>query len=253
MDFREFGYENMKISPPEYFFSGPWLMLAQAIARHDLAEAKELIPRTDLNRAGAQGMTLLFFTLQHAAGEKPVPLQIITLLVKAGADPFQDVPGARYPLSIALQARSSLYAQAFLDAGVNPNVVNDSTPIIFESASEYAFETLKLLIARGADVNKRDALGNTVLNEALAGYQLDLVEWLLDHGADPHTVNAHGLSFAKQLQTRIERQQESSLAQRKMVRIGSRIIQMGVKWPPDSREMERERMRAARRLRFRPT
>ncbi len=238
------GCKSMKIPPPENFFSGTQLMLAQAIERGDLNEVKALIPKADLNSPGAQDMTLLFFTLQCAYGEKPAPLQIITLLVKAGANPLHEVPDLGTALGVSLRAKSPLYVQAFLDAGVSPNTVKGSTPIIFDTASEHTFDTLKLLVARGADVNKQDSLGNTVLNQALSSYQLDQVEWLLDHGASPNGVDINGNSFASQLQFQISRQQQGSRTQQKLIEIRDRIVHMGVKWPPDSREVEKERMRA---------
>lgn len=219
-------------------------MLAQAIERGDLNEVKELIPKADLNRPGAQDMTLLFFALQCAFGEKPAQLQIITLLVKAGADPLHEVPDLGTALGVALRAKSPLYVQAFLDGGVAPNTIKGMRPIIFDAAREYTFDTLKLLVARGADVNKRNSLGNTVLNQALSSYQLDQVEWLLDQGADPGGVDINGNSFASQLQFQINRQQQDSRTQQKLIEIRDRIVRAGVKWPPDSREVEKERMRA---------
>lgn len=81
----------MKTPAAEQFFSGPTLMLAQAIERGDAAEVDALARNVDLNKPGADDMTVLFFALQSAFGEKPVQLQIITQLVRAGADPLHRV------------------------------------------------------------------------------------------------------------------------------------------------------------------
>jgi ankyrin repeat protein len=45
-------------------------------------------------------------------------------------------------------------------------------------------ECLRLLLAAGADVNKQDAVGNTMLLEAAACGSVQKVKLLLAHGAD---------------------------------------------------------------------
>ncbi len=235
---------GMKTPAAEQFFSGPTLTLAQAIERGDAAEVDALARTVDLNKPGADDMTVLFFALQKAFGEKPAQLQIITQLVKAGADPLQRVEDLGSVLGVSLQAASPLYVKALLDGGVSPDTIEGSTPILFKATREATFGTLKLLVERGADVNRRDSLGNTALMQGLTTMQLDQVEYLLAHGAKPDFVNINGVSFANQLQFQIGRQQEGSPAQRKMLEIRDRIVAMGVAWPPASREAEQERMRA---------
>lgn len=234
----------MRTQPAEKFFSGPTLTLAQAIEQGDVAETEALARTVDLNKPGAEDMTLLFFALQKAFGEKPMQLQIITQLVKAGADPLHRVEDLGSVLGVSLQAASPLYVKALLDAGVSPNTIEGTTPIIFKATREATFDTLKLLVERGADVNRRDSLGNTALMQGLTTMQLDQVEYLLAQGATPEFVNINGVSFAGQLQFQIGRQQEGSPAQLKMLQLRERIVAKGVVWPPASRETEQERMRA---------
>lgn len=229
------------------YFSGDQLTLAQAIARGDVAHAQALARQLGppgLNRPGAQDMTLLFFAVQSAFGEKPRQLQILTALVKAGADPLQEVPDMGSALGVCLRAGSPLYVQALLDAGVSPDTRSSGgTPILFEVANQHTAATLALLLDRGADPNRQDTLGNTALMHALQSMQLDQAVYLLDHGASPHFVGVGGVSFAGQLQFQIGRQPPGSPAQRKMLEIRDRIVGMGVAWPPPSREEERERVR----------
>ncbi|MCV6433205.1 ankyrin repeat domain-containing protein [Pseudomonas aeruginosa] len=241
------GCSIARVQSPETYFSGEQLVLVKAIRQGDPAEVERLaraLARDALNRPGAQDMTLLFFALQRAFGEKPQPLQVMTVLVRAGADPLQRVPNLGSVLGVSLRAKSPLYVKALLDAGVSPNTVEGDTPILFDAANEHTAETLKLLLDRGADIDKIDSLGNTALMEALTSMQLDQVSYLLDRGASPRFVNINGVSFAGQLQFQIGRQQPGSLAHREMLEIRDRIIGMGVTWPPASRDLERERMRS---------
>lgn len=234
------------IRSAQTYFSGEALALAKAIERGDVADVEALAPRMGhdaLNHPGAQDMTLLFFALQSAMGERPRQLHIMTALVRAGADALQEVPDLGSVLGVSLRAKSPLYVQALLDGGINPDTVEGSTPIVFDAASEHTSATLALLLDRGADVDQKDSLGNTALMHALTSLQLDQVVYLLDRGASPRFVNVNGVSFAGQLQFQIERQQTGSPTQRRMMEIRDRIVGMGVAWPPTSREVERQRMR----------
>ncbi|MQP76713.1 ankyrin repeat domain-containing protein [Stenotrophomonas sp. MYb238] len=240
------GCGHARATSPQIYFTGDQLALAQAIhkgALDDIAPLAQRVGREGLNRPGARDMTLLFFALQSAMGEKPRQLQILTALVRAGADPTQEAPGFGSVLGVALRAKSPLYLQALLDAGVNPDTVLGSSPILFDAAREHTAATLALLLDRGAGIDRKNILGNTALMEALQGMQLDQVMFLLDRGASPHFVNINGVSFAGQLQFQIGRQQSGSPAQRRMLQIRDRIVGMGVAWPPPSRDEERQRMR----------
>lgn len=234
----------MKTQPAEKFFSGPTLTLAQAIEHGDVAEVDELARTVDLNKPGAEDMTVLFFALSQAFGEKPKQLEIITHLVKAGADPLRPVKDLGSVLGVSLQAKSPLYVKALLDGGVSPDTVEGSTPIVFDVTHEHTFDTLKLLLDRGASIDKTDTLGNTALMRSLMRMQLDQTVYLLDRGANPNFVNVNGVSFAGQLKFQIERQQAGSPAQLKMLEIRERIVAKGVAWPPPTRDQERERMLA---------
>ena len=241
------GCGHTRVTSPQTYFTGDQLALAQAIRKGALDDITPIVHRLGiegLNRPGAQDMTLLYFTLQSAMGEKPRQLQILTALVRAGADPTQEVPNFGSVLGVALRAESPLYVQALLDAGVDPDTMLGSSPILFYAAREGSIATLALLLERGASINRKDSLDNTALMEALQSMQLDHVMFLLERGASPHFVNINGVSFAGQLQFQIGRQQSGSPAQRRMLQIRDRIVGMGVAWPPPSRDEERERMRA---------
>jgi len=44
---------------------------------------------------------------------------------------------------------------------------------------------IKLLLAQGVDLNKRDNVGRLILNEAIWSRDANMLQWLLRHGADP--------------------------------------------------------------------
>ncbi|WP_207005744.1 ankyrin repeat domain-containing protein [Trinickia mobilis] len=241
----------MKKFPAGDFFSGPQLVLAQAIERGDLAKAQQLAPTTELNMPGRKGMTLLFFAVQEALQRDPKQLNMITLLVKAGADPLQEVPNFGDALGVVLNSSHPEFLRALLDGGVDPNTTTaKGTPIIFFTATEETLESLKLLICRGADANKRDLLRNTALVDAIASNSFDTANYLLDRGANPNTYNINGVSFAWQLQGQMKRQVENSDFWIKLLNIRDRIVKMGVKWPPESPQQIRARWgsNAPRRL-----
>ncbi len=234
----------MKKFPATDFFSGPQLLLAQAIERGDLVQVQQLAPVTDLNTPGRKDMTLLFFAVQEALKRDPKQLAMITVLVKGGADPLQEVPNFGDVLGVVLNSSHPEFLRVLLDAGVEPNTTTSKgTPIIFFVVRETTFDSLKLLIARGADVNRRDSLRNTPLYEALMYDALDKIDYLLDHGANPNTYNINGVSFPLALSDDIETnaREPQSVTYKKLIEIRDRIIRMGVKWPPESPEQIRAR------------
>ncbi|MBB5498480.1 ankyrin repeat domain-containing protein [Paraburkholderia sp. MM5384-R2] len=231
----------MKKFPATDFFSGPQLELAQAIERGDMEQVRRLAPETDLNTPGRKNMTMLFFAFQEALQRDPHRLAVMSEVVKAGADPLQEVPNFGDPLGVMLNSSHPEFLRAMLDGGVDPNLISEGTPIIFDVASDRKLGSLKLLVERGADVNRRDSLRNTSLYEALTGYDTGAVNYLLDHGANPNTYNINGISFPRQLESQIEHIGSTAESGVKLVEIRDRIIRMGVKWPPETPEQIKAR------------
>ncbi|MDU3075635.1 MAG: ankyrin repeat domain-containing protein [Mixta calida] len=228
------GCNAMKIYPPEDFFHGTQLTLAQSIYQGDLASVKQQAGVTDLNKPGRQDMTILFYALHCAQGEKKQQLAIMSELVRQGADPLQDVPDMGSVAGVTARLSSPAYMEALLDGGMSPNVEIMKRPVFFKAASDNTLKTMDLMVRRGANINRSDSLGRTVLMHALDGMQLDTVVWLLKHGADPHAVETNsGWSFARQLAYVVKRNngQEGPTLD-KLNEIIALIKQAGVSWPP---------------------
>jgi cytochrome c len=77
---------------------------------------------------------------------------------------------------------------AALDAGVNVNESDGTATPLFYAISRRHFEAAKLLIERGADVNKPSALGALPLAPAAGQGKIEFIKLLLDHGANPNSV-----------------------------------------------------------------
>lgn len=234
----------MKIHPPERYFNDIQLDIARALLNGDAEAVNRLAPGQDLDQPGRDDMTLLFFAIQSAFGEKPRQLEALSALVRAGADPLRETPNLGRPLGVALRAQSPDYVRAFLDGGVDPNTRIGSTPILFYAATHHTLDTFKLLVERGADIHARDSLDATALSNAFAERQYDVVDALLDLGARPDTFNVLGVSFPYSIQFSMSRETEGTPAYRKMEQIRDRVISMGVQWPPLDPPAMRDWMRS---------
>lgn len=208
-----YGCANIKPKqePPEVYFSGTQLQLAKAIVDHNLSKVQALAPSTNLNKPGSQEMTLLMYALLEAAirGDEK-SLEIVTELVKAGADPLQDIPDMGSPAAMMVCSGNHIYMKALVEGGLDPNAMDNYQPLIFNSVSEKSFSVLKYLLSVGADIDKTDSAGHTVLMLALLDMELDVVEYLLNDGADPNIVTPTGMSFGSILQSEMKRESNSN-------------------------------------------
>lgn len=228
--------QDMELNPQDYF-SGQQLELAKSIEEGNVDVVKTFAPDSDLNKPGKQDMTLLFWALGNAINDKKTlpHLQIITLLVKAGADPLQPRPqGKSSPAEFALKGDSADWINAMLDGGLSPNVKDKvfHEPIIFQSIKAKNTETLEAMLNRGADVNSTNSLGKTLVFDALDNQSYDHVLLLLDRGADPSIKAKNGWSMSNALADALSGLEQGSEQYEKLNEIKEKLIQKGGKWPP---------------------
>lgn len=95
----------------------------------------------------------------------------------------------------ALQTRQYERANQLIMKGadVNWRPNRDARPTIFFPIYNGEFEIVKLLIRHGADINAESAHGTALRQAALDG-RVDVIEHLLDCGADPDSKGSLGLT-----------------------------------------------------------
>jgi len=192
---------------PSRFFDAEQLELAIMIKNHSLDEIKKKAVFTDLNSPGREGMTLLMYALLTATNKKTdASLQIVTELVKKGADPLYIIP--QYGSAADAMARSNdpRYLKALIAGGLDKNAVSSARPLIMNATSENSMPVLEYLVSIGADVNKPDTAGKTALIFALTRMDLDQVEYLLHHGANPNAVTKAGWGFSNLLEDMLKKE-----------------------------------------------
>ncbi|WP_233210721.1 ankyrin repeat domain-containing protein [Pantoea sp. ICBG 985] len=183
-------------------------MKAAVAIREGNAFAVDTLAKVDiLNMSGKKGMTLLMYALLTATNKKTdASFQIVTELVKKGADPLYIIP--QYGSAADAMARSNdpRYLKALIAGGLDKNAVSSARPLIMNATSENSMPVLEYLVSIGADVNKPDTAGKTALIFALTRMDLDQVEYLLHHGANPNAVTKAGWGFSNLLEDMLKKE-----------------------------------------------
>ena len=207
-------------SGKEAFGDQPALFaVAQAIVRNDqegIRAALKNVP--DLNAAGRDGETLLYFAvLQTFHKERWV--EAVKTLLSAGAAPnYNNGQKSSFALAMAAQG-STAVLRAMLDGGGDPNGRDEKgVPIIFSNWDVGGYPERErqarfaLLLERGVDVNATmPETGRCCHGYSLLLYRMskglhdsdeqayaDVLQ-LLERGADPHRAAPSGKTFAQML------------------------------------------------------
>ena len=139
--------------------------------------------------------------IHRAAGEGHI--EVVRILLEHGADVDARVKKVTEytdddtPLLIALGENELAVARLLIDRGADVNAAAGGwTPLMRAAMSlrtqpDEGLALAKLLVEKGADVNAADE-GHTALHCAAYVDSLELVSFLLEHGANPDVVNEYG-------------------------------------------------------------
>jgi ankyrin repeat protein len=147
---------------------------------------------TDVQMVDRFGLTAL-----HAASEMEAPAlvvsNIVARLLKAGISPDARDRFRATPLHAAANANKPMMAELLLAAGARINAVGPElrTPLLIAVGRGYS-DIVRLLLAKRADLEWRDAVGTTALHQAVQLHAKDIATLLLDHGADVNVGTTNG-------------------------------------------------------------
>jgi len=90
---------------------------------------------------------------------------------------------------------------------------------------------LAVLLQRGAPIDFRNSLGETILMDALYATDFDLATWLFQQGASVNIENKNGVTPANILQDFLSRVQAGTETQQKLLRLKSLMEAQGIVFP----------------------
>jgi N-acyl-D-amino-acid deacylase len=105
-------------------------------------------------------------------------------LLNAGADPNATNAAGVAPLHRAATDPEKVSLLLAHGARVNTPTAFGNTPLLLAARAPKAFESVRLLIEKGADVHATNLFGSTALMAAAAAGQLETVKLLIERGAD---------------------------------------------------------------------
>jgi hypothetical protein len=184
-----------------YFSGAAMKAMAAAVVRLDVTEVHRLAPSVDLNGVGEEGTTLIGLAVERAhdvdqGASKQASLLVVSALLELGAKPE---PGLEW----ALRLRDPRILEALLQAGANPNLLNSSAqPVVFSWLSVTPAENFELMIVHGlnVDVTGYDA---PLVFEVTIYERWDLLNLLIDHGADIRRARPDGRNVADELAQKV--------------------------------------------------
>lgn len=240
----------MKTTNPEQFFDGRMLEMAQAIQSNDMARLRQLATGQNLNQPGKQDMTLLWFAMQPGQ----VNTEAVKTLVSLGADPqAQPIKDFGSPIEYVFMSRKNpddatglKLLQAMLDGGMSPNkAAKDGTTLLHRAAGpgSGSVAPIQLLLDRGADINARDRIGRTALEEAINVNHASIALYLVQRGAKVDTYTVNGVTIGWSVKWALDSLKPGPL-RTQFEQLRDLLVSKGMKWPPDAPEVVRDQMRA---------
>lgn len=165
--------------------------LAQAVAEGDTDTIARLTPAAPPTAHGQDNVTLLEWAIWNRRADS------LAALLQAGLDPA--IPGmdGESVAHLAASVDDPRYLQVLIGHGAAVDLTGGKagrTPI-FRAVQSRRSAQFELLLAAGADINRSDAMGNTLLHVAAEVGDAGRVLQLLEAGAHPDATNSRGVSF----------------------------------------------------------
>lgn len=165
--------------------------LANAVAAGDVSSIRALAPAADLAAHGDDNVTLLEWAVWN---QKPASL---SALLEAGANAAEPGMDSETVAHMAAMADDPQYLQVLIAHGAPVDVVSaraGRTPI-FRAVQSRRDAQFDLLVKAGADVRRRDSMGNSLLHVAAQVNDAGRVLQLLQLGVDPNATDSRGNTF----------------------------------------------------------
>ena len=156
--------------------------LIEAVRLNNLQMVKYLLAhKADVAKVYEGGNTILLYALKEN-----VQNDIIEELIKAGADVNKADINGQTSLLLAIGANNEKLVDTLLEnnADVKQKTISGKTVLAYAFENNVKPEIFARLILGGADVNQKDNDGNVLILQALTAQKYDVVEKLLQNGAD---------------------------------------------------------------------
>ncbi|MEJ5055491.1 ankyrin repeat domain-containing protein [Sphingobacterium sp. MYb382] len=233
--------------PPERFFDGKDLKIAEAIYDNDRRMLKNYIkePGFDINKLGKQNITFLLYALY--AGQ----MDMVEILLENGADSnlinpeidstndpiWKNTISDELPLSFIARSYSFFdladvklllkYGAKINDSRVNPALI----ACMVSADDKRKLKLIDYLLDKGADINIKGSENRTPILAAADISLWDIVNYLLDHGADYTAEDNAGWSVAYNVQDEIEMNKGTDERKQKVHALKRRLEGLGVAFP----------------------
>jgi ankyrin repeat protein len=161
----------------------------RTIRENDLPHLQALVAKgADVNVKDSRGETPLMYSA--AVGS----LTSMRFLIDKGAD--VNVQNQFGSTALIWSVTDLAKVRLLLDHGANPNLASKRgrTPLLVAAMSDSSAAIVRLLLAKGADVNAKDFLKTTAVRAAALGNDTETIRLLIDAGVDVNAVDLPGIS-----------------------------------------------------------
>lgn len=165
---------------PKFYNQGSYLSFSKAIVAEDLKKMERYMEMgLDLNKAGEDGITLLYLALVKRKYES------FCFLLKKGADPDYAPPSKKSIVVYCLQIEDVRFLEKLIDYGVDFNIERPGRVRIIHDALSPVVpdKNFKVLLESDIDLNYSKSFTKSIFLEALLAQQYNKIVMLFEHGA----------------------------------------------------------------------